>query len=285
MFLLEAICTYELEYKMRMHSYGKFSPNLVIAALLVFSVIVLYNYWSISALNHDLTLKIHSLEQQIISLSKTNDALQSNLEKVEEIREKAELNFQKEQISEQQVKEESSQKDAVIKSLKNDLENARQEAVNCKDEVNLVNSKLEKEDQEISKLKEKVVSLQAQIVEKDNKIGRVEKDLEGLKKQVEKTILSGPKSTSAKPMVGNIGVDKPGTLDDQPVLLLDQAAPYPPGWMKVDFLSKRQMPKVVISVDSERGIRDHGSNVIILDSPDSPRLNARFSVLDPPKNL
>jgi len=207
---------------MRMHSYGKFSPNLIIGALLVFSVLVLYNYWSISALNHDLTLKIHSLEQQIISLSKTNDALQSNLEKVEEIREKVEVNLQKEQLSEQQAKEDASQKEITIKSLTNDLENARQEASNCKDENNLSNSKLEKKDQEISNLKEKVTSLQAQIVEKDNKIGRIEKDLDELRKQQAKSSSSTAKSTSAK-INGNGPVDKPGTIDEQPVLLVDPA--------------------------------------------------------------
>ncbi|CAL8140648.1 unnamed protein product [Orchesella dallaii] len=243
---------------MRMHSYGKLSPNLIIGALLVFSIIVLYNYWSISALNHDLTLKIHSLEQQIISLSKTNDALQSNLEKVEEIKEKVELNLQKEQISEQQAKEESSQKDSAMKSLKNDLENAKQEAVNCKDEVNQVNLKHEKKEQEISELKENVVSLQAQIVEKDNKIARVEKDLEDFKQQLPKGISSGSIPTSAKPMKE---VDKAGIVDDQPVLLLDQAEKEmkpvegvvsPPG------ISPEQQPKHdkdrVANVGAEQGV-------------------------------
>jgi len=207
--------------KMRMHSYGKFSPNLIIGALLVFSVLVLYNYWSISAVNHDLTLKIHSLEQQIISLSKTNDALQSNLEKVEEIREKVEVNLQKELISEQQAKEDVSQKEVTIKSLQNDLENAKQEASNCKEENNAASSKFEKKEQEVSNLKEQVTSLQAQMVEKDNKIGRIEKELEEIKKQQAKAASSST-AKSAK-LNENAPVDKPGTLDEQPVLLLDPA--------------------------------------------------------------
>lgn len=69
-------------------------------------------------------------------------------------------------------------------------------------------------------MKEKVVSLGAQIVEKDNKIGRMEKELEDSRKQLAKATT---KATSAKPANGNGPVDKPGTIDEQPVLLVDPA--------------------------------------------------------------
>lgn len=81
---------------------------------------------------------------------------------------------------------------------------------------------MEKTEREISNLKEKVTSLQAQMVEKDNKIGRIERELEDLKKERKKPS-STAKSTSAKPAIANGPVDKPGTIDEQPVLLLDPA--------------------------------------------------------------
>lgn len=87
---------------------------------------------------------------------------------------------------------------------------------------NIATTKLQKKEQEVSKLKEKVTSLQAQIVEKDNRIGRIEKELAEAKKQAKLASSSTAKSTSAKANE-NAPVDKPGTIDEQPVLLVDPA--------------------------------------------------------------
>jgi hypothetical protein len=53
---------------MRMHSYGKWSGNVGAGVGVVFSLILLYNYWTVSAQNKDLLRKIHGLETQLISL-------------------------------------------------------------------------------------------------------------------------------------------------------------------------------------------------------------------------
>jgi len=67
--------------------------------------------------------------------SRTNDALQANLEKVEEIKDKVENNLKREILVDQKAKEEITQKDSRIKSLLNDLENYKQAAQNCKDDL------------------------------------------------------------------------------------------------------------------------------------------------------
>jgi signal transduction histidine kinase len=72
--------------------------------------------------------------------SKSNDALQANLEKVQEIKDKVEGNLKKEQLIDQKAKEEISIKDHKIKSLSNDLENSKQASQNCREEfVSFIN--------------------------------------------------------------------------------------------------------------------------------------------------
>lgn len=51
-----------------MHTHGKCTSNILLGALTVFCVVLLYNYWTVSSLNHDLILKIHTLEARIIQV-------------------------------------------------------------------------------------------------------------------------------------------------------------------------------------------------------------------------
>jgi hypothetical protein len=67
--------------------------------------------------------------------SRTNDALQANLDKVEEIKDKVESNLKREILVDQKAKEEILNKEARIKSLLNDLDNSKQAGVNCRDDL------------------------------------------------------------------------------------------------------------------------------------------------------
>jgi len=272
---------------MRMHTHGKCTPNILLGPLLVFCVIVLYNYWTVSTINQDLIAKVHNLEERIIAISKTNDALQANLEKVEEIKEKVEGNLKKEQRIDEQAKEEITRKDNEIDSLKNELENSKQAAQNCRDELTAAESQTQLKNKERSELKTKIVSLEAQLVEKSNSLSRVEKELQLQQQRGVNFSSSTPKSISlgAKVMPAPAIEIAQQQHDILPVLMSDPAVPYPKGWMEPRG-SVSLVKNVVVKAEGDSGIKRNRSMgpVIIFDPPNRTRKKARFSVLDPPKN-
>ena len=60
------------------------------------------------------------------------------------------------------------------------------------------------------------------------------------------------------------------------------SVPYPSGWMSGGFMKAKRKPRVRVTQTGTIGSSYRGGPVIIFDPPNSPRVKARFSVLDPP---
>ncbi|CAG7834168.1 unnamed protein product [Allacma fusca] len=212
---------------MRMHSYGKCSPNLAAGALTIFVLIVLYNYWNVSTLNRDLSIKLHSLEQQVITFSRANDGLSSNLEKAQDEKTNLQNSLIKEEAEEKASRDLVSQKDKLIKDLQNDLENTKQEAQNCLHESSSQDNKLQLKEKEITELKEKVVSLEAQVVEKTSQNEKIEMELSDAKDKIEnlqKLASNKPTAASSKSTAASVGAKPVVSPDEQQAVLINDPA-------------------------------------------------------------
>jgi uncharacterized phage infection (PIP) family protein YhgE len=169
--------------------------------------------------NRDLLQRVHAIEQQTILLSKTKDALQENVDKVQEEKSGLQLSLHQEEAQEADLKQRLLEKEGIIKELQNELEHAKKSSQILRDEIT---SRKEASQKEISELKEKVVSLEAQIMEKSSTNNELQQQLESSKKNLAKAekLISKLKQSSLATPKSTPKVDDPL---GQPVLLSDPA--------------------------------------------------------------